>query len=234
MLLSFFIVNMKFQSLEDKKDETNLLSVERVAEESVSDVSCSESTEEPHSESPKLENILEETAKVDCTTPENTKCEDPVQIEVCSESEKNEPETTEISNKLETETVFDKSDITPEVVSSEVQETEEKLQEPVAESSTNFIPRVEVENVADSSTSFEEVSESEEKTPETSPESISKSEAEEAKSPADTSQNEVTEAKVSEILTENIPMEVDLVNEIETNKKVGNDEPSSTSADISL
>lgn len=140
-----------------------------------------------------------------------------LQVQICSASEKSEPQTTEEVAPIAVENENSKNDISNETVSS----VEDSPAEPETQSSNIVNSNL---DVVDSSTSQEEVSESKGKSLENIENSSQHTEVENV-------DKAVAEAQPKH---DDIPMEVDIVNESESKDKVIADEPSSTSTDINL
>lgn len=146
-----------------------------------------------------------------------------LQIHICTESEKSEPETTEnITFPEESE------DLKNEVVNDIASSVEEGTSGNVEHLSAIDNAETAVENVADSSTSQEEISESQD-------ESLEDTETNSPKFPEVDETNSIDESvPEAKPLSEDIPMEVDIVTETESKPEIIADEPSSTSTDINL
>lgn len=150
--------------------------------------------------------------------PNNEAFSEPLQIQVCSESEKSEPQTT-----LSSVPLAEESGTSNEIVSSAEETSVETMEQPFAITTASS----DSGNLADSSTSQEEVSESQEK-------SSDVENVEKIAQPEDTNLSDEADADAQQSMNEDIPMEVDIVPEVECKEKVVVDEPSSTSNDTNL
>lgn len=165
-----------------------------------------------------LQDAPTETTDVAQTTKISEPLTEALQIQICSESEKSEPQTTEDLIPSHQETEILKEDVLNEPVCT----IEDSPVEPKEQSSNAVNAET---DVVDSSTSQEEViTESEEKTSETAEPQEQLTEVEKIDKP-------ITEAQTEH---NDIPMDVDIVTESESKDKVAVDEPSSTSSDTNL
>lgn len=147
-----------------------------------------------------------------------------LQIQICSESEKSEPQTTaNIENLTESSDIV-KNDVPNEIDTSVDSTPAETVDKPC----DTVIDEPDMGNMADSSTSQEEVTESEVKSSgnveHIVPKIIEPDESNFIDKPVEEDKEVIGD----------IPMEVDIVSESETKDKVEVDEPSSTSTDITL
>lgn len=165
-----------------------------------------------------MQNAPSESTDVAQTTTIAEPFPEALQIPICSESEKSEPQTTEDHTPSHQETEILKEDVLNEPVCT----IEDSPVEPKEQSSNAVSAEP---DVVDSSTSQEEViTESEEKTSETVEHQEQLTEVEKMDKPIAETQTEHND----------IPMDVDIVTEPESKEEVAVDEPSSTSSDTNL
>lgn len=141
-------------------------------------------------------------------------------VQRSTDSETPEPETSENIVTFSKDRDDWKNEVTNEIESSD-----EKVDTEDMERATAIVSEPDLGNMADSSTSQEEVSESQ---------SLEKLESvKDFSEPEET--NSIDEpVQEPEPASEGVPMEVDMIAEAECKAKTANDEPTSTSSDINL
>lgn len=218
------------QSTKLESDETaeEKISIEQISTSvTSSDASSSESLTKPSPLVPDLQDISKENAETTDTTNSvniDNASPDTLQIEICSESEKSDSQTAKNIVTFKDEGKDLKNEDDNEIVSSVEEEPAETIQQP----SAVVVAPSSLGSVADSSTSQEEVSESQGKSLEDVENTLHKfTEVQETNSIDEL----VPEPK---LVTEAIPMEVDIVTESDSKEIAEADEPSSTSTDINL
>lgn len=224
--IHFFLQQIEKETKSDEPDQQN----EQI---STSVTSPDEPSPENLVDSSPLTSDLQEmsTEKTDVTEPAASSFNDSetfsealriqvcsaLQIQVCSESDKSEPQTTSPS------TLTDDADVSNEIVSSAEEVPVETMEQPFTVTTATS----DSENLADSSTSQEEVADSQGESPKSeNVEKITESE--------DTNLTDEVDADSKEPVNEDVPMEVDIVAETECKEKAVADEPSSTSNDSNL